>query len=180
MRRTNPLTINKIEAIARKTREYFQVSNDSKFPIMEVIGYLFENYVLSLQVLEDDNKIFDNDVPAVYNPIDNFIYVKESVLKELEEKEYRSNFTLAHELFHFIQCKILEFEFEDVEYCKSYEDAEWQANEFAAQLLIPTEYAMAQKYDVQFIIEKFEVSEIFANTRRIKCLKRKHKNISYR
>ena len=103
----------------------------------------------------------------MYNPVDNFIYVKESVLKELEEKEYRANFTLAHELFHFIQCKILGFEFEEVECCKSYEDVEWQANEFAAQLLIPEKYALAQNYDVQFIMEKFEVSEIFANTRRI-------------
>ena len=47
------------------------------------------------------------------------------VLEELEKHEYRANFTLAHELFHYFQCQVLGFEFEEVENCPSFEDPEW-------------------------------------------------------
>ena len=36
--------------------------------------------------------MFEEDTPAKYNLIDNFIYVKISVLEEVEAKEYRANF----------------------------------------------------------------------------------------
>ena len=61
----------------------------------------------------------------------HFIYVKISVLEEVEAKEYRANFTLAHEFFHYIQCQVLGFSFEEVDPCLHYVRAEWQADEFA-------------------------------------------------
>lgn len=75
--------------------------------------------------------MFEEDTPAKYNLIDNFIYVKISVLEEVEAKEYRANFTLAHEFFYYIQCQVLGFSFEEVDPCLHYVRAEWQADEFA-------------------------------------------------
>lgn len=67
---------------------------------------------------------------------------------------------------------MLEFEFEEVDKCLSYEDPEWQANEFAGQLLIPKTYLEAVDYDPKLIAEKFKVSEICAVTRRLKFKRR--------
>ena len=84
MKKTNPLKIVEIENYANNLRkEKFHVEG-----------------LLTSQYLEDDDSLFEDDTPAKYNPADNFIYVKESVLEELEKHEYRANFTLAHELFH--------------------------------------------------------------------------------
>lgn len=37
---------------------------------------------------------------------------------------------------------------ESTDYCKSYEDVEWQANEFAGQLLIPEKYLFSKNEEV--------------------------------
>lgn len=119
---------------------------------------------------------FEEDTPAKYNPANNFIYVKESALEELENGEYRANFTLAHEFFHFLQCKVLDFSFCDAEYCPSYADAEWQADEFAGQLLIPSPNVYLDNYDISHIAETFKVSPVCAATGRVKALNRLKRN----
>lgn len=111
--KTNPLGIKEIEKIASRFRKNLGINEDEYFPILEVLDKLFENKMLSLQYLEDDNPILDEDTPAKYNANENYIYIKESVVEEYETGIYRSNFTLAHEFFHFIQVKVLHFEFSD-------------------------------------------------------------------
>lgn len=164
MKKTNALKITDIENYANKLRNKFNVSLDSPFPILDVIEKLHYDGLLTIQYLEDDNDIFDVDTPAKYSPIENFIYVKESVLEELERNEYRANFTLAHELFHYFQWKILLFEFEEVEDCPPYLNPEWQADEFAGQLLVPTK-SIEKIRDAKKISEIYKVSEICAVTR---------------
>lgn len=165
MKKTNPLRIVEIENIANRVRREFGVSLDSPFPILEVLEKLHYGGLLTIQYKEDDDPMFEENTPAKYNPIDNFIYVKISVLEEVETNEYRANFTLAHEFFHYIQCQVLGFTFEEVEYCPHYVRAEWQADEFAGQLLIPTKYVDLDEYDKFEIIEHFKVSEKCAETR---------------
>lgn len=106
--------------------------------------------------------------------------MKESVLEELENHEYRANFTLAHELFHYFQCQVLGFEFEEVANCRSFEDPEWQADEFAAQLLVPTKYIVGD-CDTRLLAEVFNVSESCVVTRKLyyeRRLKRKKEKLS--
>ena len=119
--------------------------------------------------MDNNDALFADNIPAFYNSYDNFIYIKESVLEEYENKEYRSNFTLAHELFHFIQHKVLGFDFEEVDSCVTYCDPEWQANEFAGQLLIPEEFI---DLETEQLINKFHVSEYCVLTRKLKYKKR--------
>ena len=171
MKKTNPLSIKKIEKIANNLRIKFGIPNFSAFQIFEIIEYFHLNGILTLQILDDNNQLFESNTPVKYNPIDNFIYIKESVLYELETNEYRSNFTLAHELFHFIQNKILNFHFEEVQSCPCYCNAEWQANEFAGQLLIPTE-CLKNNFDYKKIAETLQVSEECSLTRLLYYKKR--------
>ena len=95
MRKTNPLKIVEIENIANKVRREFGVSLDSPFPILEVLEKLHYGGLLTIQYKEDDDPMFEENTPAKYNPIDNFIYVKISVLEEVETNEYRANFTFC-------------------------------------------------------------------------------------
>lgn len=180
MKKTNPLKIVEIENIANKVRRKFGVSLDSSFPILEVLERLHYSGLLTIQYLEDDDPLFEEDTPAKYNHAENYIYVKESVLEELENHEYRANFTLAHELFHYFQCQVLGFKFEEIEKCCCFENPEWQANEFAAQLLIPTKYIVGD-CNTKLIADIFNVSESCVLTRKLyyeRRLKRKKAIIS--
>lgn len=179
MKKTNPLKIVEIENYANNIRRELDIPSNSPFPILEVLEKFHSEGLLTIQYLEDDDPLFEENTPAKYNHVDNFIYVKESVLEELENNEYRANFTLAHELFHYFQCQVLGFEFDDVENCYSFEDPEWQANEFAGQLLIPTKYII-ENDDIKMIADKFKVSEVCVATRKLyyeKRLKRKIRKI---
>lgn len=172
MKKTNPLSVKDIENIAKKFRTYFNIDKNSYFPILEVIDNLFENNLLSYQIVEDDYYLLDENTLAMYNASENFIYIKESVIDEYEQNIYRSCFTLCHELFHYIQNEVLGFKFEYCEKCKNYEDPEWQANEFAGQILIPSEYVDLPEDE---IMEKYHVSIECALTRKANVKKRQKK-----
>ena len=173
MKKTNPLSVKDIEYYANRIRKEFNVDLNSYFPILDFLDYLFESKALSIQYLENDNPLLESDCPAKYSPIDNFIYIKESVLDEYENGIYRAAFTLAHELFHYIQIQVLEMDYIEKDECKPYENADWQANEFAGQLLIPTEYI---ECPVDFLMRKFRVSEECVLTRKLYASKRQNKN----
>lgn len=166
MKKTNPLKIVEIENFANNLRRELDIPSNSPFPVLKVIEQFHDDGLLTIQYLEDDHFIFEDDTPAKYNPSENFIYVKESVLEELENHEYRANFTLAHELFHYFQCQVLGFEFKEVENCPKYVDPEWQADEFAGQLLVLTKYIVGD-CDTRLIAEVFNVSESCVVTRKL-------------
>ena len=180
MKKTNPLKIVEIENYANNLRRELDIPSNSPFPVLEVIEKFYNDGLITIQYLEDDNPLLGEDTPAKYNPSENFIYVKESVLVELENYEYRANFTLAYELFHYFQCQILGFEFEGVEDCPSFENPEWQADEFAGQLFVPTKYIVGD-CDIKMIADLFHVSESCVVTRKLyyeRRLNRKNAKLS--
>lgn len=166
MKKTRPLKVSDIEYMANDFRRGLGIKPSSPFPILEVLEKLSCEGCFSIQYLEDNDPLFEENEQAKYSPIDNYIYIKESVLVELENGNYRANFTLAHEFFHYIQCKVLFFTFEEVEKCCCYEDAEWQANEFAAQILIPTRY-IEKNVNSNILAEIFKVSISCVTTRKL-------------
>lgn len=177
MKKTNSLKIVEIENYANNLRRELGVAPDSPFPVLDVIEKFHGDGLLTIQYLQDNHSIFEEDTPAKYNPSENFIYVKETVLEELENGEYRANFTLAHELFHYFQCQILGFEFVEADECPKYADPEWQADEFAGQLLLPTK-CITNDCDTKIIADIFKVSEACVVTRKLyynRRLKRKGK-----
>ena len=170
MIKTNPLSDKDISLIASNTRKKYNIKPDDAFPILEYIDYLFGEGLLSIQLIDDNDSLLDKNTPAVYNAKDNFIYIKVSVLEEIECGNYRSNFTLAHELFHYLQHQVLDFKFEEVEDRKTYEDPEWQANEFAGELLVPKAYL---DKDDEYLMIHFKVSIECVLTRKLKNKKRR-------
>lgn len=173
MIKTNPLSVKDISNIATSIRKQYGIAKDQAFPILEILKQLFYDNYLSIQLLADDDSYLDKNTPAVYNANDNFIYLKESVIKEVESGNYRSNFTLAYEFFHYLQHQVLGFTFEEVEDIKTYEDLEWQANCFAGELLLPDEYLNNEDND--YLAEHFQVSMECVLTRKVKQMKRNNK-----
>lgn len=80
------------------------------FQIYDVLLMLYVNEKAGIQILDDSDKQLPGDTPSEYDVKENFIYIIESVLRELEENNYRNNFTLCHVFFHFLQCKMLYFD----------------------------------------------------------------------
>lgn len=171
MKKTNPISTKEIKKIASNFRKKYNVELNEHFPIYEILIELENQGLFTIQVMENDNPMFGIDVLALYNAYDNFIYIKESVLEDYDNNEYRANFTLAHELFHFLQHKVLKFEFCDTDECKTYCDPEWQANEFAGQLLIPEDYI---DLEVNELVQMYHVSDVCAATRKLKIKKRNY------
>ena len=173
MIKTNPLSVKDISNIAASIREQYGIAKEKAFPILEILKQLFYDNYLSIQLLADDDSYLDKNTPAVYNANYNFIYLKESVIEEVESGNYRSNFTLAHELFHYLQHQVLGFKFEEVEDRKTYENPEWQANCFAGELLLPDEFLNNE--DNEYLADYFHVSLECVLTRKVKYMKRNNK-----
>lgn len=175
MIKTNPLSVKDIAEIARRVRADYKIKDEDCFPILDYIRYLYDQELIGILILDDNDPYLDKNTPAVYNACDNFIYLKESVINEIESGNYRSNFTLAHELFHYLQNQILNFTFEEVEVRKTYEDPEWQANCFAGELLLPNEFLNNEDND--HLAKHFQVSLECVLTRKVKSKRRKeHKS----
>ena len=172
MIKTTPLGVKSISSIASRVRKEYGIKEDECFPILDYLNYLYDNEYLGIQILDNDDSYLDSNTPAVYNASDNFIYLKESVINEVEEGNYRSNFTLAHELFHYLQNQAFNFEFEEVEERKAFEDPEWQANEFAGELLLPKKFL---DLDEEYLASHFQVSMECVLTRKLKSKKREKK-----
>lgn len=173
MLKTNPLSINDISEMARSIRKGYGMGEEECFPILEYLDYLYDNDYVTISILDNDDPYLKENIPAVYNALDNCIYIKESVIYEIYNCNYRSNFTLAHELFHYLQNQVLGFSFEDVEERKTYEDPEWQANTFAGILLLPTE---SLDKDDEYLVNHFKVSLECVLTRKAQTKRRKNQN----
>ena len=65
----------------------------------------------------------------------------------------------------YLQKHILRFDLEEVDERKTYEDPEWQANEFAGELLVPKKYLDLSDEE---LVERFKVSLECVLTRKVK------------
>lgn len=170
--KTDSMSVKRIKAYALKIRENLGIKNNEPFPIYDYINDLCNKGELNYQILEDDDETFNNGEVAYYKPSDNTIYVKDSVDRGFEEGDYRSNFTLAHEFFHYIQIQKLNFNFvivDDSVEVKTFNDPEWQANEFAGELLITDDYL---DLDENTLGKMFHITAECALTRKLYKIKR--------
>lgn len=83
--------------------------------------------------------------------------IRRDVYDEVCEDRGRARFTLAHEIFHYIFHDQPNISFaRSTDKIPSYMDPEWQANTFAAELLIPRD--LVKGLTVDEIMEKCGVS----------------------
>lgn len=156
--RADGISRAELREIAFQFRKKFQCDNILIFPILDIIDQLVDLDLLSFQIVEDNNEIFQKNEIARYSLGDNTIYVTESVYIECINGVGRSRYTITHELAHYILNKLVGLTvIQEEDKPKSYEDPEWQADTLCAELLVPFE--MTEGFTVMELIEKCNISE---------------------
>jgi hypothetical protein len=129
----------------------------------------------SFAVLEDSNpKLLKNW--ACTSPSEKCIYISQSTYEDACNDHPQARFTIAHEFGHLL----LEHEFDPVfareninQDIPPYKDSEWQADTFAAYVLMPAELAKGKSADE--IEKEFGVSASAARAR-VDRLRRESQN----
>lgn len=62
MKKTNPLKIVEIENYANNLRKELGIPSNSFFPVLEVMEKFHVDGLLTIQYLEDDDSLFEDDI----------------------------------------------------------------------------------------------------------------------
>jgi len=135
--RVPPLRVADIRRTALRTREALGLT----FPID--LGRFLERlstYSITVDVLEDGANGLPARVEACWIPESLTLCLTERVYEKACRNDPRSLFTVFHELGHALlgHRRTLNREPAGAE-IKTFEDSEWQANQFAAEILMPVD-----------------------------------------
>lgn len=130
-----PLSRKDIRGFAKYIRKQLGMENEPLFPIVHVIEIL----AFDKEVDFDFDVVPDSVLDSEYgntNTSENVMIIRESVYKGAVLGNPRDRFTLCHELGHWLlhQPDRVSFARGTIpQYC----NPEWQANVFAAELMVP-------------------------------------------
>ncbi len=159
-----PLAWDAIETLTVRIRAQFDLSNNPHFPIIELIE----------QVLDQKLGWVNFEVGSVEEmgraegytcPKGEFIQLREDVYVDACRNQGRARFTAAHELGHFaMHTNIPLARATRGDGTPAFRLAEPQANQFAAELLMPV--AFIRRYDTaSTLVGRFGVSHVAACNR---------------
>lgn len=149
-------------AVKRAALDYRDKNSDciNKYGVIDVLKVLEAKHKKYVIVPDEELLLADAITKA-----NGEILIRESVYVQAYYDDYRSRFTIAHELGH----AVLHAPFDGfgqgrdiLAYKERYYDSEWQANTFAAELLIPTStliYLRTEGVSLDVISKKFMVSK---------------------
>lgn len=168
--RVNGLKIIQIRFLADFFRKKFHID---ELPLGKVIEQLLAEGVVD--VLEDSDPFFKNGAEAKYVPEASCVFLKKSDYDACVRNTIdRSKFTFWHEIGHMMLNHSVSFSRgEGIEGTEipAYESSEWQADQFAAEILMPLDVMKAEGVcTIPGIVERFGVSWEAARVR-IKQLK---------
>lgn len=157
-----PLSYKDIFDEAMALRRTLEIPDNMAFPVLRFI-----EHVIPLIFPEFNFKIVKNhELPDSYastNPLHGVLSVREEVYVGATRDSPRDRFTIAHELGHLILHgpeSIVFHRKENMESIKAYENPEWQANVFAAALLMPPDNVI--NMTVEEIRQTYKVSKTAA------------------
>ena len=134
--RAMPLSRKNIQDIAIKLREIIDVSLNEPFPIVEFLEFILPQFDFTLEICEPSEM---EDKYAVTLPGEKVLRVREDVYINATKNNPRDLFTIAHEIGHVLFHNTTSIALARTnERIKAYENPEWQANTFAAELLAPS------------------------------------------
>ena len=150
----NPRSRQFIRKIARNIRELLNMENELYFPIVQVIELLAadEEEEFDYEIVSDGEM---TDTYGTTNTASNIMKIRQKVYEGAIKGNPRDRFTLCHEFGHWLlhQPESVSFARGEI---PTYCDPEWQANTFAAELLIP--YYLVQGMSIEDIVESCGVS----------------------
>lgn len=133
----NPLSRNNIRKLTKIFREVVGVSEYEKFPILGFIEFFLGKVGYSFEILED-YELKGKYAEAL--PDEKRLLIRQGTYEGAVKGNPRDLFTLAHEIGHLFlhNNQTISFARKDSK-IKCYEDPEWQANTFAAELFAPAD-----------------------------------------
>jgi len=157
-----PRSRQSIREMTKWIRKQLNMEEELNFPIVQVIELL----------ATDDEEEFDYEIVSPNEMLDtygttntyrNIMRIRENVYEGAVNGNPRDRFTLCHEFGHWFlhQPENISFARGTIpKYC----DPEWQANTFAAELMIP--YYLVKDMSLEDIVEKCGVSYSCADIQR--------------
>ncbi|WP_374419380.1 ImmA/IrrE family metallo-endopeptidase [Chromobacterium sp.] len=152
-----PRKIESIRAKAIQSRIALGLGPD-RFDAAPLLDRLSVEFNIHVDIVEDNE--VSNGVEATSYPGLFFMRIPERTWDAIESGEPRARFTFMHELGHLILQHDFSLHRENspVQH-KAYEDSEWQADQFAAEVLMPLSVINACKlFDAVGLAEFFDVS----------------------
>lgn len=140
--RVPPLSIKKIEAQALEIRKALQVK-EAFFPLIEVVEIvlprLLPEFIFDIKTSDEMTLLYGSGTLAMTTPAEMTLELREDVYEGLLAHNGRCRYTIAHELGHlFLHQNTGGFaRFDSQGKMRIYESSEWQADNFAAELLAP-------------------------------------------
>lgn len=155
--RAIPTSRKEIRRVAKYIREYFKIDDNSPLPVpafLEIFCYCCDyNY----QIVED------SALPSCYaltKPYNRTILINKSTYLSACNGEPRARFTIVHEIGHAIfhnESSTIYTRSRSAKIIRAFENPEWQANTFAAEILVP--YYRINGLSVDEIAKKYLVSK---------------------
>lgn len=150
-----PTSRIKLRALARKTRSLADAAEDQPFPVVKFLEkvMLWLDYEMDIVPDSEMEENYAETIPSL-----RIFRIRESVYENAIRGYHRDRFTIAHEIAHLL--------FHDditVTYARNektipaYMDPEWQANTFAAELLVP--HTQISEMSAEEISKKYGVSK---------------------
>lgn len=137
----DPLSVINIRKIAYNIREVidFNTKETKQFPIVKFLELIMPKIVENFHIyIADENEM--GNVHGLACVEEDCIKIRKDVYEGAIEGNGRDRFTLAHELGHYLMHDKKHVKLARIEAGKSIEafrNPEWQANTFAAELLMP-------------------------------------------
>lgn len=164
--RVKSRSIQEIEAYAQKLRDICGLDKTERIcpvRLFEVLKYYAAGFCLEMEVVEDGD--LPEMVEAISYPDKGLMKIKNSVYEQACEGNPRDRFTFAHEIGHLLMHKGMQAFAKGPAHTDFREDAEWQADKFAACLLVDSRL-ITDEMSVEDIAIRFGVSQQAASTRK--------------
>lgn len=163
-----PLSIVDIRKKASIVRGVFD--DEKYFPIVEflenIMPKIFKDFYIEVNSKEEMGNCH-----GLACPTENCIKIREDVYERAIKGYGRDRFTLAHELGHFLMHQPENISFARTGIAskiEAYRDPEWQANTFAAELLMPISlintdnpYEISTEFGVSITAATLRVKKIY-------------------
>jgi hypothetical protein len=102
---------------------------------LEAFVESLENYGITYDIVEDS--FLPSGVEASCLPEKRIIYITLSTFRDICNNDERARFTIFHELGHLLLAHSRTFHRDAGSPVEMFENSEWQADQFAAEILMP-------------------------------------------
>ena len=160
-----PLSAQSIKDKARTVRDkFFNLLPADAIDLVRILEHTLHQYKVTFEVREIHEM---PDVEGWTNPDAALVILREDVYDALCDStnpmHNRARFTAAHELGHLFLHEGVTFARGALPTHKHFEDSEWQADMFAAELLMPTEMCFGMS--IEQIQTQFQVGYLAAKNK---------------